>query len=38
VFVAVIDGSVIGFADAGLQRHEHQGTYGQPDVYAYAEG
>ena len=37
VLVAVMDGSVIGFADAGLQHHEDQGTYDRPGVYAYAE-
>jgi ribosomal protein S18 acetylase RimI-like enzyme len=37
VFVAVMDGSVIGFADAGLQHHEDRGTYDRPGIYAYAE-
>jgi hypothetical protein len=38
LLVAVLDGSVIGFADAALQQHEDQGTYDRPGVYAYAEG
>jgi len=37
VLVAVMDGSVIGFADAALEQHEDQGTYDRPGVYAYAE-
>lgn len=37
VLVAVLDGSVIGFADAGLQQHEDRATYDRPGVYGYAE-
>jgi ribosomal protein S18 acetylase RimI-like enzyme len=37
VLVAVLDGSVIGFADAALRQHKDQGTYDRPGVYGYAE-
>lgn len=37
VLVAVADGSVIGFVDAALQRHEDEATYHLPGVHAYVE-
>jgi len=37
VLLALMDGSVIGFADAGLQQHGDEGTYDRPGVFAYVE-
>ncbi len=37
VFVAICDGSVIGFVDAALVRHDDRGTYHAPGLDAFVE-
>ena len=37
LLVALMDGEVIGFGDAALQRHDDLGTYDKPGVSAYVE-